>query len=308
MPAFVQMERTHGSVIAALQSATSSQQSPPSIFTTLRSGLGTLTDCLAAAIPPHWLRLHTTVTAIQCNAVEDTPAWTIRSRTTGKHIGSEIFDAVLLATPLDATRNLLAPLDPAVAQLLPSESSSAVVVAFAYEDASRLPLPPAFGFLVPQSQATLEAATGPSRSLLLACTFVDQKFPHRVPPGARLVRVFFGGATAERIARCNNDEIAAIARLELARILNTTVPISAAAPTPAPVPVLTVVRRWPNSLPQYSVGHLDRVAEIESRLHAHAGLTLLGNSLNGVGIPDLIRDARAAARAATKNGERTTDI
>jgi oxygen-dependent protoporphyrinogen oxidase len=72
--------------------------------------------------------------------------------------------------------------------------------------------------------------------------------------------------------------------------------------------VLTVVRRWPNSLPQYSVGHLDRVAEIESRLHAHAGLTLLGNSLNGVGIPDLIRDARAAARAATKNGERTTDI
>jgi oxygen-dependent protoporphyrinogen oxidase len=135
-------------------------------------------------------------------------------------------------------------------------------------------------------------------SLLLACTFVDQKFPHRVPPNGRLVRAFFGGAAADRIARCNNDEIAAIARLELARILNTTVPISAAAPTPGPPAAITVIRRWPNSLPQYAVGHLDRVAELESRLRALPGLTLLGNALHGVGIPDLIRAARAAARTA----------
>jgi len=87
-------------------------------------------------------------------------------------------------------------------------------------------------------------------------------------------------------------------RLELARILNTAAPISAAAPTPAPVPVLTVVRRWPNSLPQYPVGHLDRIAELDARLRALPGLTLLGNALNGLGIPDLIRDARQAARAA----------
>jgi len=157
-----------------------------------------------------------------------------------------------------------------------------------------------------------------SPSLLLACTFVDQKFPHRVPPNGRLIRAFFGGAAAERIARCNNDEIAAIARLELARILNTT-PVrhpdrSAAewrdprishlelpAPAPAPVPALTVIRRWPNSLPQYAVGHLDRVAELESRLRAHPGLTLLGNALHGVGIPDLIRAARTAARMQTDN-------
>jgi oxygen-dependent protoporphyrinogen oxidase len=136
-------------------------------------------------------------------------------------------------------------------------------------------------------------------SLLLACTFADQKFPHRVPPGGRLVRAFFGGLAADRIARCNNDEIAAIARLELARILNSTMPISAAAPTPAPVPALTVVRRWPNSLPQYAVGHPARVAELETRLRALPGLTVLGNALHGVGLPDLIRDARQAARSVT---------
>jgi oxygen-dependent protoporphyrinogen oxidase len=134
-------------------------------------------------------------------------------------------------------------------------------------------------------------------SLLLACTFVDQKFPHRVPPNGRLIRAFFGGAAAERIARCNNDEIAAITRLELAHILNAGAPISGPAPTPAPPPVLTVVRRWPNSLPQYAVGHPARVAELESRVHAHTGLTLLGNALHGVGLSDLIRDARQAARS-----------
>ncbi len=133
-------------------------------------------------------------------------------------------------------------------------------------------------------------------SLLLACTFADQKFPHRVPPNGRLIRAFFSGAAAERIARCNNDEIAAIARLELARILQANAPISGAAPKPAPVPAITVVRRWPHSLPQYAVGHPTRIAELESRLAALPGLTLLGNALHGVGIPDLIRAARVAAR------------
>ena len=58
----------------------------------------------------------------------------------------------------------------------------------------------------------------------------------------------------------------------------------------------TVVRRWPRSLPQYGVGHLERMAELEERVHALDGLSLLGNGYRGVGLPDLIRDARAAAR------------
>ena len=76
----------------------------------------------------------------------------------------------------------------------------------------------------------------------------------------------------------------------------TTTGVSPSVPLTLRVPVVTVVRRWPNSLPQYAVGHLDRVAGLESRLRELLGLTLLGNALHGVGIPDLIRDARAAAR------------
>lgn len=297
MPQFVEMERRHGSLIAALQGAKHQEQEPVSTFTTLRSGLGTLVERLAAAIPAQWVRRNHTVTAIHANEQEEAPPWTVHTSTTGKHFGSETFDAVLLATPLHATRRLLAFVDAPAAQLLPEEASSAVLVAFCYPDASRVPVPPGFGFLVPPNHAHAEQALDPSSSLLLACTFMDQKFPHRVPEGGRLIRAFFGGAAADRITRCNNDEIAAVARLELARALNGARPISGDAPTPAPPAVLTVVRRWPHSLPQYEVGHLDRIAELEARVAGHQGLAVLGNAMHGVGLPDLIRDARAAARA-----------
>jgi len=288
MPAFVEMERTHGSLIAALQAKHTREPQP--IFTSLRSGLGALADRLAAAIPPHWIRRGTRVTALETHT-PDTPPWILHTASAGKHYGSETFDAVLLATPLDITRSLLTPLDPDAASLLPAESSSAVLVAFAYADAAQFPLPEGFGFLVPPRHADSD---DPRASMLLACTFVDQKFPFRVPPGGRLIRAFFGGAAATRIANCKNDEVAAIARMELARILHSTTPTAAHAP--APPPVLTIVRRWPNSLPQYAVGHLDRVAELESRMRAMPSIAILGNALRGVGIPDLIRDARRAAR------------
>jgi protoporphyrinogen/coproporphyrinogen III oxidase len=302
MPAFVAMERQYGSLITALQTkslqpATNNPQ-PAAIFTTLRSGLGTLIDRLVAAIPPNWLRPQTTVNGISLN--QQLPRWTVR--TTGKHPVSETFDEIFLATPLDTTRRLLSQLDPTAAALLPTEASSAVLVAFAYTDAARVPIPPGFGFLVPPPQSNCHSERSeesphfalspadpgapsmavsspwvglPPQSaalpLLLACTFTDQKFPHRVPTGGRLIRAFFGGTAADRIARCNNDEIAAIARLELARILN--------AAAPAPPPAITIVRRWPNSLPQYTVGHIERIAELRARLHTVApGLTLLGNA------------------------------
>jgi protoporphyrinogen/coproporphyrinogen III oxidase len=298
MPAFVEMEREHGSLIAALQSQHAAREPQP-IFTTLRSGLGALADCLAAAIPAQWVRRGTRVAAVRSNPTgTGTSLWTVHTATAGKHYGSETFDAVLLATPLDVTRSLLAQLDQDAASLLPTESSSAVLVAFAYADAARFPVSRGFGFLVPPRDADPDHQTDPRASMLLACTFIDQKFSNRVPPGGRLVRAFFGGTAAERIARCNNDEVAAIAHMELARILHSSLP--AAAHQPAPPPVLTVIRRWPNSLPQYAVGHLDRVFELDSRMRSQRGLAILGNALHGVGIPDLIRSSRDAARQASQ--------
>jgi oxygen-dependent protoporphyrinogen oxidase len=264
------MEREHGSLIAAAQARAAATSRPAPIFTTLRSGLGTLIDHLIAAIPTNWIRLGDTV---QYLSRED-DCWLIG---TGKEI--ERFDAVMMAAPVDVARALIDPIDPQAAKLMTMEASSAVVVGFGFANATSLSLPPGFGFLVPPG----------SNNLLLAATFMDQKFPDRVPPGGRILRAFFGGVAANRLMRCGNDEIAAIARLELARILG-----------PLPEPQVTVVRRWPNSLPQYAVGHLERMAELDERISSLDGLWLLGNGYRGVGLPDLIRDARAAAQSAVK--------
>jgi oxygen-dependent protoporphyrinogen oxidase len=265
MAPFVEMEREKGSLVAALQSRPVAGKTA-SVFTTLRSGMGTLMDRMIAAIPEDWVRLAAEVRFVSC---ED-EGWLV-----GTTRGVERFDAVMMAAPVDVARSLLKPLDERAAELMEMEASSAVVVGFAFADAEKFAVPPGFGFLVPPE----------SDNLLLACTFVDQKFDGRVPQGGRLVRAFFGGKAAERMMGCGNDETAAVARMELARILG-----------PLPEPQTTVVRRWPRSLPQYGVGHLERMAELEKRVHALDGLSLLGNGYRGVGLPDLIRDARAAAR------------
>jgi protoporphyrinogen/coproporphyrinogen III oxidase len=265
MAPFVTMEREHGSLIDALR-ARSVTATKNSVFTTLRSGMGTLVDRMIAAIPEDWIRLAAEVRFISCGE----EGWLV-----GTARGVERFDAVMMAAPVDVACSLLQPVDAEIAPLMQMDASSAVVVGFGFPDAARLSIPPGFGFLVPP---------GPD-NLLLAATFVDQKFEHRVPQGGRLVRAFFGGKAAERLMRCGNDETAAVARMELARVLG-----------PLPEPQVTVVRRWPRSLPQYAVGHLERMKKLDARVRTLKGLWLLGNGYRGVGVPDLVRDARAAAR------------
>jgi oxygen-dependent protoporphyrinogen oxidase len=265
MAPFVAMERESGSLIVALQTRAAAVKAD-SVFTTLRSGMGTLVDRTIAAIPEDWVRLAAEVQFVS----HGEEGWLV-----GTARGVERFDAVMMAAPVDVARALLEPVDERAAQLMEMEASSAVVVGFGFPDASKFAVPPGFGFLVPQG----------SDSLLLACTFVDQKFDDRVPQGGRLVRAFFGGKAADRLMRCGNDETAAVARMELARILG-----------PLPEPQMTVVRRLPSSLPQYGVRHLERMKELDERARALDGVWLLGNGYRGVGLPDLIRDARMAAR------------
>lgn len=285
MPAFVKMEWEHGSLIAGLQASIAALQasvaalqpsiaalqlpkaaSGHAIFTTLASGLGTLIDRVVAKLPARSLRLNTPVRGL----VREGGRWSI---------AGEEFEHVVVATPADVTSALIKPLDEKAAALLPREASSAVVVALGFdaEAARLLQIPAGFGFLVPQKHEQCAS--------LLAATFTHQKFAQRAPEGAVLLRAFFGGATAESLSKRDDAALAELACGELARYLG-----------PLPQPMLTVVRRWPRSLPQYEVGHLERIAAFEARVAAMPGLRCVGNAYRGVGLPDLIRDGRAAAR------------
>jgi oxygen-dependent protoporphyrinogen oxidase len=274
MPAFVRMEAEEGSLIEAVQRR--AQQSPQAIFTTLSSGLETLIERMVSKLPSASLRLRTPVLRIEADRV----GW--RLVTAG---GEDRFDAVVLATPLHVTQALLRPLGDGarMAGLLPQQATSAIVVALAFTpaQAARLRIPPGFGFVVPQG---FGRESGPSHQLL-ACTFVHQKFPHRAPEEAMLLRAFFGGYSGDALSGETDDNLIERARLQLSRVLG-----------PLPEASETVVRRWPQSLPQYAVGHLDRMAELESLLSTVPGLYLVGSAYHGVGLPDLIRQGRATAR------------
>ncbi len=295
MPAFVAMEREHGSLIAAVQSRAAARAGKPAqpTFTSLRKGVGSLLEALIATLPAE--RLQTERSAVSLKREGNN--WCVRTSVPalkgrpGK--SKRHFHHVLLATPAYVTQALLQSLDPTASALLPQHASSAVLASFAWsaEAAQTFQVPPGFGFLVPQSQQ------GASEPTLLACTFADQKFPDRAPSGARLIRVFFGGGSSDHFAPKSDAEVAAVAFAQLQTILGTL---------PAPETALTTVLRWPRSLPQYEVGHPTRLAELDNRIVALGGLTLLGNAYRGVGLPDLIRDARAAARKLTTNNAQLT--
>ncbi len=162
MAPFVAMEREHGSLIVALQAR--SAPNGASIFTTLRSGMGTLIDRMIATIPEESTRLGASVRFVSYGD----EGWLVG---TAKEV--ERFDAVMMAAPVDVAASLLKPIDERAAELMEMDASSAVVVAFGFPDETKFSIPPGFGFLVPPE----------SGSLLLACTFVDQKFENRVPQG-----------------------------------------------------------------------------------------------------------------------------
>ena len=271
MPRFVELEREHGSLVEAL--AGKGSASAQSVFTSLKSGVETMIERMVLEVPEGWLRMKRTVTGIERTAT----AWTVYALGDDGKESSERFDAVILAVPAHGAKQLLAPVDARIADLLEMDASSAALVSLAFDE--EFELPHGFGFLVPPGQG----------SSLLAGTFVDQKYAHRVPEGCRLLRGFFGGETAVRLCGLRDEEVSALALGELRMLLGHL-----------PEPKFSVARMWPRSLPQYGVGHLERMGELDRLVKEHEGLWLLGNAYHGVGLPDLARDARAAAKALVR--------
>jgi oxygen-dependent protoporphyrinogen oxidase len=161
MPAFVRMEAEEGSLVHAVQRRV--RQSTQAIFTSLAAGLETMIDAIVRKLPEESIRLREPVLEIEAGS----EGWKVSAAS-----GISRFDAVVLTTPPHVTR---AWLPASMSDLLPQEATSSVVVALAFASgqAARLRVPRGFGFVVPSGQG--------EEHPLLACTFVDQKFPGRVP-------------------------------------------------------------------------------------------------------------------------------
>ncbi|MBV8162535.1 MAG: FAD-dependent oxidoreductase [Acidimicrobiia bacterium] len=135
------------------------------------------------------------------------------------------------------------------------------------------------GFLVPRVDGRL----------LTACTWFSSKWPQHRPGGLVLLRCSAGRDGDERIAGLDDAELVAHVHAEAAEALGLRA-----------APVESIVTRWPDAFPQYDVGHLGRVDAAERALARDLpGVRLVGASYRGVGLASCIRQASAAAQAAT---------
>lgn len=270
---FVEIERKYGSLTRGVlaekrkRAAKIAGAPPPEpIFRALKNGMGSLVDRLITAIGTENFRLGERVEFMERSDSG------YRLRAGG---GQFEFSRVILATPAYGAASLLRNFEPTAAGLLNQiPYNSSATVALIYEMAE-LPHPPTgFGFLVPRRE----------RQTLVAATYVQNKFNHRVPPESALVRCFVGKA-AEEDPRMRDDTFLVEAVLADLRRLTGL----------AAHPRAVRVFRWSRAMAQYEVGHAKMIAEIQNRMRALPGLFLAGNAYEGIGIPDCIRTGQQAA-------------
>jgi oxygen-dependent protoporphyrinogen oxidase len=260
------------------QASAGAKPAPRSIFTSLRGGMQQLIDALTAQLNPASVRLGTAVEAIE----KTRDGWRVEAE--GR---SEIYDAVIMASPAWAAGVLLWPVDTALGEELSAiPYSSSITVNMVYDEAKLGPLPKGFGFLIPAIEGRA----------MLACTFVHRKFLGRTPPGKAVFRAFLGGMKNEELLAESNDALVATVRRELKEILGIQAE-----------PEHTQVSRWRRAMAQYAVGHQERIQHIAERVATLPGLRLAGNAYDGIGIPDCIRLGRKAARELVAEAAQPVD-
>lgn len=193
--------------------------------------------------------------------------------------GGETLEAerVILAAPAWAQAAMLRDWQPQLASLLGGIDYPPLAVACLGYKASTLPTKPdGFGFLIPSSE----------RRALLGTIFDSNVFAHRAPQGSVLLRSMIGGSRAPERAMQPEAEILDSVQSELKSLLGITAE-----------PELARVYRHRRAIPQYHVGHAERLAAIETELQALPGLHLTGNAFRGVSLNDCVANAEKLASA-----------
>ncbi len=131
-----------------------------------------------------------------------------------------------------------------------------------------------FGFVVPAVE----------NRRILSGSFSSVKYPGRAPDDKVLLRVFMGGALQAELLELPDDQLIDIAAQELAELMGIR-----------GEPLLSRVARLPGSMPQYYVGHQQRMEAIQQRVSSLPGLFLTGNAFRGVGIPFCIHGGETTA-------------
>jgi len=259
-PELAGWERDVGSLIRGAKMALRASREAGPMFVKPIGGVSRLPEALGAKIGPERIRNEAPASSV----VVDAAGLVV-------HASDAEFpsDAVVIATPPYVAADLLDSAAPAGLREIPYAGTG--VVLLVYPEGTGSALPEATGFVVPSGAAPMTAAT-----------FLSRKWPDPAFGDRAVVRCFVGAAGSEDVLDADDAEIVEAVCRHLA----------AALPLPERAEASRVVR-WPRSMPQYEVGHLERVRSILEELPP--GIFLAGNAYRGVGVADAVRSANEAA-------------
>ena len=279
MPQFVEMERQHGSLIRAMLSKQRRTAAPAQgtsgprygLFVSFHQGMQTLVDTLVEHLPAATTHVRARVQRLQY--VPGAARWIVHCH---QQPALEA-DAVCLSVPAPQAGRLLTDIESTLAVALQDirYTSSAIVNIVCKRADVDHPLH-GMGFVVPAVE----------KRAYIACSFSSVKFAARAPQDQVLLRVFVGGALQAEQLTLSDAELQRAVYQDLRQLLGIS-----------GEPLFMSVTRHLEAMPQYHVGHLDRVAQIETLAQRLPGLALAGNAYHGVGIPDCIHSAEMAAQA-----------
>ena len=257
-----------GALLLRKQSAGKSVQGSRSAFLTPTTGLAEIVEALVAYLNAHHVTLRL-----------ESPISRVHQSGLGYDVELEQgevlhADSLILATPAYVSGALLAELDPGLSEILrsiPYASTATISLAYRTNDLPREL--DGYGYVIPRREGRRA----------LACTWTSTKFPHRAPNGYALIRVFIGRAGQDEEMPRDNGSLIGLARGEL----KLTLGIEAE-------PLVARVFVWEKSMPQYNLGHPDKLTRLSGLLKHHPGLALAGNGYRGIGIPDCIHSGELA--------------
>lgn len=268
LPRFIGYEEKCGSLIRAVRHERRGREQGGSLFHSFRDGMQSFTDALARAAGDHMTVIHAEATGVE----RSKGGWRI-CYGQGRVVEA---DDVVLACPAHVAARLLDREAPLLARELAAiPYSSAILVTLVYGRAEFEHPLDGFGFLVPHAE----------RGTIAAATWISTKFPSRVRADLAAVRAFVVGKNAEELLGAAESDLVELVRADLARFMGIDA-----------TPRVSSVHIWPQSMPQYVVGHGERRQVIQAALREQRRLYLAGNAYDGVGIPDCVRLAKETAK------------
>ena len=271
-PQLYEAEKTAGSILRGMLRLAKSKNGPGErpALQSFREGSDMLVRALANKLGTALLT-QTSVTGISC---QKDGLFDVRLES---HRGDESVTtrSLILATPTDVTGKLLSRLDSSFESLLTSiDYAPVAVVSLGYRKKNVRHSLNGFGFLVPRSAGLR----------VLGSVWNSSLFPGRAPAGNALLTSFVGGATDPAAATLEPQELASLVHYEISPLLCIT-----------GEPVFSNVTIWPRALPQYNLGHTDRLAAVTKACSRFPGLWLTGNYLRGPAIGSCVDQALAVA-------------